>query len=69
VAGRRRCRARRSDAPKWGSQLDLGDVAKVDLAVFVADVKAAGQRYSHRIFAKFILPACALNSSSLRHDM
>jgi hypothetical protein len=29
----------------------------VDLAVFVADVKAAGQRYSHRIFAKFILPS------------
>jgi hypothetical protein len=41
----------------------------VDRAVFVADVKAAVQRYSHRIFAKFILPACALNSFSSRHDM
>jgi len=41
----------------------------VDRAVFVADVKAAGQRYSHHIFAKFIRPACALNSFYLRHDM
>jgi hypothetical protein len=41
----------------------------VDLAVFVADVKAAGQRYSHRIFAKFIRPACALNSFYFRYDM
>jgi hypothetical protein len=69
VPGSRRSRARRSNAPKWGSQLDLGDVAKVDLAVFVTDVKAAGQRYLHRIFAKFIRPACALNSFYFRHDM
>jgi hypothetical protein len=41
----------------------------VDRGVFVADVKAAGQRYSHRIFAKFIRPACALNSSSLLRNM
>jgi hypothetical protein len=55
--------------PKWGSQLDVGDVAKVDCGIFVADVKAAGQRYWHRIFAKFIRPACAHGSSPLLHSM
>jgi len=48
--------------PKWGSHLDLGDVAEVDRGVFVADVKAAGQRYSHRTFTKFIRLACALKA-------
>jgi hypothetical protein len=41
----------------------------VDRGVFVADVKAAGQRPSYRIFANFIRPACAHGSFYLLHNM
>jgi hypothetical protein len=35
----------------------------------LAPRKPAGQRYSHRILAKFIRPACAHGSFPLLHNM
>ena len=34
----------------------------------LAPRKPAGERYSHRFFAKFIRPACARGSSPLLHN-